>query len=197
MYSFVFRLSISLFLLWSSRPRKGNFTHTELLQFRSDRPGTMKISSLFRQKKEKKSFWYISPVRLVRASPSLVLWRLRKEIFLKLSFRKSREVSNILVRFHKMLLGRSKITLWEIRACDLAAIVELLLKLNLTEIFFIVIEEFRILQHTTQVLVRCGAIQIYLGGLNLAWYLFVNIFLAGNSTFTFTHYNNVVILGNT
>lgn len=97
-----------------------------------------------------------------------MLWRLRKEIFLKLSFRKSREVSNILVRFHKMLLGRSKITLWEIRACDLAAIVELLLKLNLTEIFFIVIEEFRILQHTTQVSVRCGAIQIYLGGLNLA-----------------------------
>lgn len=72
------------------------------------------------------------------------------------------------IRFHKMLLGRSKITLWEIRACDLDAIVELLLKLDLTEIFFIVIEEFRILQHTTQVSARCGAIWIYLGGLNLA-----------------------------
>lgn len=97
-----------------------------------------------------------------------MLWRLRKEIFLKLSFRKSREVPNILVRFHKMLLGRSRITLWETRACDLDAIVELLLKLDLTGIFFIVREEFRVLQHTTQVSARCGTIWIYLGGVNLA-----------------------------
>lgn len=81
------------------------------------------------------------------------------------------------------MLVTSKITLWEKRACDLDAIVELLLNLDLTEIFFIVIEEFGVLQYTTHVWERSGAvIWNYLDGLNLILYLLVNIFLSGNST---------------
>jgi len=48
-----------------------------------------------------------------------------------------------------MLLRTSKITLWEARACDLDAIVELSLKLCLIDIFFTSIEEFKELQYST------------------------------------------------